>query len=380
MLGLLLDLNLHLNLHLLLLLGLLDLFRLLLSSCYWLCLRFLLDLLNFLRGSRLVLSLRSWLFSHGFLFFDREDLIDVGFFGLLAETARRTTLIHDALYLTRLRHILQRVKHVGLRISASGSSHIRGNVGILGSTQFAVETLHAFLFGLASYSLRLGSCFKGTDMDSLDLSGGLLRLSTTSLIHSDHVLGVGVDSETDELRLEVKDAVKVAQEQVSKDVDVVVLLVERVLCNRELADALALVQISLWTHLKDSVPNVEANWLEFGSSRLTSANRLAEDLLPTVQLDCALPLLSEGIELISWDGDERTASVDDGSVLLRLLAVAKRHPVVHEVFSWESPRLDSTLIVSSVVPESGQTSLTADNLRGVVASKESVWLVSYLAV
>ena len=217
-------------------------------------------------------------------------------------------------------------------------------------------------------------------MDSLDLSSGLLRLSTASLIHSDHVLGVGVDSETDELRLEVKDAVEVTQKQVSKDVDVVVLLVKRVLCNRELADSLALMQVSLWTHLKDSVSNMEANWLEFGSSCLTSAHSLTEDLLTTVQLDCTLPLLSESIELISRDSDERTASVDDGSILLRLLAVAKRHPVVHKVFGRKSPRLDSTLVVSSIVPKRGKTSLTTDNLRGVVASKEGVWLVSYLAV
>ena len=141
---------------------------------------------------------------------------------------------------------------------------------------------------------------------------------SASLVHSNHVFGVNIDTKTDEFRVEVKNTVEVSQEEITENINVVVLQVKRVLSNGELANAFALMQISLRFHLKDCITNVETNWFQAGGSSITSSNSLAENLLTAVKLDSTLPLLSQRIKFISWDCNERTTSINNGRILLSL--------------------------------------------------------------
>ena len=61
-----------------------------------------------------------------------------------------------------------------------------------------------------------------------------------------------VDAEADEFLVVVEDSVEVLQEDVTKDVDATIGLVERVLCNSELAD-FTLVQVCLRAHLESDL-------------------------------------------------------------------------------------------------------------------------------
>ena len=75
-------------------------------------------------------------------------------------------------------------------------------------------------------------------------------------MHLYTVLGVYVDAEANEFLIVVEDAVEVLQEDVSKDVDTTIGLVERILSDSELAD-FTLVQVGFRAHLESHLTDQE---------------------------------------------------------------------------------------------------------------------------
>lgn len=181
-----------------------------------------------------------------------------------------------------------------------------------------------------------------------------------------------VDTETYELLIVVENRVEMLQEQVTKDISAIVMLVEWILRYGELTDAVALVQVSLWTQLKDSAADEEAHRAELLGGQGARALHLTEDIVVCalyIGAQLRLPFVAQDGVLVGRHREEGAASVDDSWELLGLAMERQRLAIVVDLLRGQSPRADVRLVVAAIVLERGETVLTADDLGRVVAAE-----------
>lgn len=88
--------------------------------------------------------------------------------------------------------------------------------------------------------------------------------------------GVSVHTKGDELLVIIVDRVEVLQEQVTEKEVAVVVLVQRVLCDSELANCLTLVEVSRRAQIENGLSNLEANWFHKLCNFCAAFSALAE--------------------------------------------------------------------------------------------------------
>ena len=89
------------------------------------------------------------------------------------------------------------------------------------------------------------------------------ELLVAHLLHTYDIFGVSVDSQTYELLIEVVNGVEVLQEEAAEQEVAIVVAIERVLCDRKLADTVTLVKEAQWFHLKHRIIDAERDGLDF---------------------------------------------------------------------------------------------------------------------
>jgi len=73
---------------------------------------------------------------------------------------------------------------------------------------------------------------------------------------------MGIDTQTNQLLIVIKDGIEMLQEQISEKEVAIVQLVERVLRDGKLADTLSLMQVCFWLKFEDCLSKLEANWFD----------------------------------------------------------------------------------------------------------------------
>jgi hypothetical protein len=82
------------------------------------------------------------------------------------------------------------------------------------------------------------------------------------LSHTDRVLRVSVHAETDQLPVVVVNGVEMLKEEPTEEEVAIVVSVQRILRNSELANTITLVKVSKWFHIKHGVTDLEGHWLD----------------------------------------------------------------------------------------------------------------------
>lgn len=148
--------------------------------------------------------------------------------------------------------------------------------------------------------------------------------------------------------------------------------------NNEIALALvALVEVLLWCDLEDIVTHLEADWLHLLGNILTWRLNVAESLITfAIQLwKTSCPLLSDLFEDIRRYRELRASSVYYCWIARVLSWLLHGLGSIGHSLSFKSPGAEPI----REVLERLQAICSVDNLRGIVASEESVWrLVHFL--
>lgn len=147
--------------------------------------------------------------------------------------------------------------------------------------------------------------------------------------------------------------------------------------DHEVAFALvALVQILLWSDLEDVVTHLESNGLDFLGDILAWGLDVAEGLVSfAIQLwEASCPLLPDLLEDIGRYRELGASSVDDRWVARVLSGLLHGLGSISHSLSFEGPSAEPV----GEVLEGLETISTVDDLRGVVASEQSVWRLVHL--
>lgn len=201
-------------------------------------------------------------------------------------------------------------------------------------------------------------------LDGIDRSGAWL-------VHGNFLIGVDVDAKTDLVTIKVVNRVEVTEEGVTNEEQVLILSWQAALVNDEEALALVrLVKVLLRVDFENEVAHLEADGLNLLGYFLARRLNVAESLITVaVKVREGLgPLEADLLKDIGRNGKLRAASIDDGRVAGVFSRLLHGLTSISHTLTLEGPGAKPVVEVL----ESLQALLAADDLRAVIATKESV--------